>query len=211
MSRPHTDIDAGRERLVDIVTELIEERGSAGLSMGEVATRASMSPANLYRYFENKDAMIEAVAERWFRPKVAAMEEVVASDLPARRKMFEFYARRFALIRAMWDKDPVVFQTYCEVGEEHFDVVRSYVDLGDHYLGVIIGEAMDEGAFAGLGVDEAISLVNQMLAPYVNISLMAMVMPKLSEAKLARIVDAVFDGLSGADRGAMGVTGLRAA
>ncbi len=211
MSRPPTDIEAGRERLVDLLTELVEERGSAALNMTEVASRAGMSPSNLYRYFDNKDAMIEAVAERWFRPKVAAMEEVVASDLPARRKMYEFYARRFTLIRAMWQRDPVVFQTYCEVGEEHFEVVRSYVDLGDHYLGVIIGEAMDEGHFAGLEVDEAISLVNQMLAAYVNISLMAMVMPKLSEAKLARIVDAVFDGLSAVDRGAAGVTGLRAA
>ena len=206
-----SDIEAGRERLVELVTELVEERGSSALSMAEVATRAGMSTANLTRYFENREAMIEAVAERWFRPKVAAMEEVVASDLPARRKMYEFYARRFAMIRAMWQNDPVVFQTYCEVGEEHFEVVRSYIDLGDHYLGVIIGEAMDEGHFAGLEVDEAISLVNQMLAAYVNISLMAMVMPKLSEAKLARIVDAVFDGLSAADRGAAGVTGLRAA
>ena len=211
MSRPHTDIEAGRERLVDLVVELVEERGSNGLNMAEVASRAGMSPSNLYRFFENKEAMIEAVAERWFQPKVAAMEDVVASDLPARRKMYEFYARRFALIRDMWQRDPVVFQTYCEVGEEHFDVVRSYVDLGDHYLGVIIGEAMEEGHFAGLEVDEAISLVNQMLAAYVNISLMAMVMPKLSEVKLARIVDAVFDGLSASDRGAAGVTGLRAA
>jgi AcrR family transcriptional regulator len=211
MARPQTDIDAGRERLVELVMELVEERGSSALTMTEVAGRAGMSPANLYRYFENREAMIEAVAERWFRPKVAIMEDVVASDLPPRRKLFEFYARRFVLIRAIWQRDPVVFQTYCELGTENFDVIRSYVDLGDHYLGEIIGEAMADGHFAGLEIDETISLINQMLSPYVNISLMAMVMPKLSEAKLARIVDAVFDGLSAQDRGALGLTGLRAA
>ena len=211
MARPQTDIEAGREHLIDLVIELVEERGSAALTMTELATRAGMSPPNLYRYFENREGMIEAVAERWFQPKVAIMEAVVASDLPPRRKLYEFYAQRFAVIRAMWQRDPVVFQTYCEVGEEHFDVVRSYVDLGDHYLGVIIGEAMAEGHFAGLEIDETISLINQMTACYVNIGLMAMIMPKLSEAKLARIVDAVFDGLSAQDRGAMGVTGLRAA
>ena len=211
MARPQTDIDAGREKLVDLVIELVEERGASALTVSEVASRAGMSAANLYRYFENRDAMIEAVAERWFQPKVAIMEEVVASDLPPRRKMYEFFARRFVVIRSMWERDPVVFQTYCEVGEEHFDVVRSYVDLGDHYLSVIIGEAMAEGHFPGLTVDEALSLVNQMVSVYVNISVMGMIMPKLSEAKLARIVDAVFDGLSAQDRGAIGVTGLRAA
>jgi AcrR family transcriptional regulator len=211
MARPQIDIEAGRERLVDVVMELVEERGAAALTVTEVASRAGMSPSNLYRYFENREAMIEAVAERWFSPKVAIMEEVVASDLPPRRKMYEFYARRFTLIRAMWERDPVVFQTYCELGEENFEVIRSYVDLGDHYLGEIIAEAMADGHFAGLDIDETISTINQMLSTYCNITVMAMIMPKLSEAKLARIIDAVFDGLSAQDRGALGVTGLRAA
>ena len=211
MARPQTDIQAGREQLLDIATALIEERGNTALTMTELAALAGMSPANLYRYFENKDAVIEAIAGRWFAPKVAVMEEVVASDLPPRRKLFEFYARRFALIREMWERDQVLFQTYCDVGEEHFEVVRSYVDLGDHYLGQIVAEAMAEGFFAGLEIDETISLINQMVAVYVNISLMALVMPKLSEDKLARIIDAIFDGLSATDRGARAVTGLRAA
>ena len=206
MARPQTDIQAGREQLLDIATALIEERGNTALTMTELAALAGMSPANLYRYFENKDAVIEAIAGRWFAPKVAVMEEVVASDLPPRRKLFEFYARRFALIREMWERDQVLFQTYCDVGEEHFEVVRSYVDLGDHYLGQIVAEAMAEGFFAGLEIDETISLINQMVAAYVNISLMALVMPRLSEEKLARIIDAIFDGLS-----ARAVTGLRAA
>lgn len=211
MPRPQTDIQAGREQLLDIATAMIEERGNTALTMTELAALAGMSPAILYRYFENKEAVIEAIAGRWFAPKVAIMEEVIASDLPPRRKLFEFYARRFALIRAMWERDQVLFQTYCDVGEEHFDVVRSYVDLGDHYLGQIVAEAMAEGYFAGLEIDETISLINQMVAAYVNISLMALVMPRLSEDKLARIIDAIFDGLSATDRGARAVTGLRAA
>ncbi|MEY4238779.1 MAG: hypothetical protein RL339_1380 [Pseudomonadota bacterium] len=211
MARPQTDIEAGREQLLDIVTAMIEERGNAGFTVTDLASRAGMSPASLYRYFENKEAVIEAVAGRWFAPKVAIMEEVVASDLPPRRKMYEFYARRFLNLRAMWERDQVAFATYCELGEEHFELVRSYVDLGDHYLGEIVAEAMAEGHFAGLEIDETISLINQMVSPYVNISLMAMVMPKLTEAKLARIVDAIFDGLSAVDRGASAVSGLRAA
>jgi hypothetical protein len=97
------------------------------------------------------------------------------------------------------------------VGEENFEQVRSYVDLGDHYLSVIIGEAMAEGYFSGLSVDEALSLVNQMVHIYVNIGAMQYLMPKLNTDKLAQIVDAMFDGLSAQDRGAKGVTGLRAA
>lgn len=209
MPRPQTDIDAGREQLVELAIALIEERGNSAITMTELASAASMSTANLYRYFENRDAVIEAIAEYWFRPKVAIMEEVVASDLPPRRKMFEFFARRFTMMKREWERDPLAFATYIELGRENFEQVRSYVDLGDHYLALIIGEAMAEGHFEGLSIDETLSLVNQMVSVYVNIGAMEAVMPRLTNEKLGRIVDAIFDGLSAVDRGAGGISGLR--
>ncbi|MDE2563214.1 MAG: TetR family transcriptional regulator [Sphingomonadales bacterium] len=205
------EADATRERLVEIARQIIDERGDQGLTMNELASRAGVSPVTLSRYFESKEDLIEAIAEHWFRPKVAVMEEVVASDLPPRRKMYEFYARRFAMMRDAWRADPVGFKMSVELGEAHFDLVRSYVDLGDHYLGMIIAEAMADGHFDGLEIDETISLVNQMVSVYCNIGAMLPVMERLSERKLARIVDAMFDGLSAQDRGAQGVKGLRAA
>jgi AcrR family transcriptional regulator len=211
MARPQTDIEAGREQLIDLVVSLIEERGSTSVTVAELAARAQMSPANLYRYFDSKEALIDAVAERWFQPKVAIMEDVVASDLPPRRKLFEFFAQRFALMKAEWENDPVAFANYVELGKENFELVRSYVDLGDHYLAVIIGEAMAEGAFEGLSIDAALSLINQMVSVYVNIGTMGLIMPRLSVDKLAMIIDAIFDGLSATDRGAKALSGLRAA
>jgi AcrR family transcriptional regulator len=211
MARPLTDLDAGREQLIDLVLEMIEERGSTAVTVTELAARANMSPASLYRYYDSKEALIEAVAERWFQPLVAMMEEVLASGLPPRRKMYEFYARRFVHLRSVWERDPVAFGTYCELGSEHFELVRSYIDLGDHYLGEIIGEAMADGHFDGLEIDEAISLVNQITSVYCNIGPMQYLFPKLSEDKLARIIDATFDGLSAEHRGAKAVAGLRAA
>jgi AcrR family transcriptional regulator len=211
MPRAQSDIEAGQERLVELACALIEERGGQALTMQEVAARAGISPVQVLRYFESREALLEAVAEYWFRPKVAIMEEVVASDLPPRRKMYEFFARRFVVIRDAYRADPVAHQMYVELGNEYFEQVRSYVDLADHYLSMIIAEAMGEGFFPGLEIDMTLSLINQMVAPYCNIGVMGLLMDRLSEEKLARIIDAAFDGLSAQDRGAMGVSGLRAA
>ena len=203
--------DPVRDRAVDAALAIIQDRGPAALTLGEVANRLGIAVVALQRTFASYDDLLEAVAERWFRAKVRIMEEVVASDLPPRRKMYEFFARRFVLLRDSYRADPVLFQMHCDLGNQHFEVVRSYVDLGDHYLCEIIGEAMSDGHFPGLSIDEALSLINQMTSAYVNIALMVMIMDKLSEAKLARIVDTIFDGLSAEDRGAIGVQGLRAA
>ena len=205
------ELEPMRDRAVDAALAILEERGPNALTVGEVASRLGITVVTLQRTFETYDDLLEAVAERWFRGKVRIMEEVVASDLPPRRKMYEFFARRFILLRDSFRADPVLFQMHCDLGNQHFEVVRSYVDLGDHYLCLIIAEAMDHGHFPGLSIDEALSLINQMISAYVNIALMVMIMDKLSEAKLARIVDTIFDGLSAEDRGAIGVKGLRAA
>ena len=89
-----------RERLVGIALRIVEQRGGQALTMNELAARAGLSPTHLGRHFESKDALLVAIAEHWFRPMVAIMDDVMASDLPARRKMFEFFARRFVRLRA---------------------------------------------------------------------------------------------------------------
>ena len=211
MARTHEATDPARERAVDAALEILEAKGPNALTLGETASRMGVSVAALQRTFESYDDLLEAIAERWFRRKVKIMEEVVASDLPPRRKMYEFFARRFVVLRDSYNADPVLFQMHSDLGNQHFEVVRSYVDLGDHYLCEIIAEAMADGHFAGLTIDEALSLINQMVAAYVNIALMIMIMDKLSEKKLAIIVDTIFDGLTAQARGADGLSGLRAA
>ena len=195
MARPQTDIDAGRALLLDQVEELVRKRGSADIAMNELAAAAGMSPSNLYRFFESKEALMEAVAEKWFADKVAIMEEVTASDLPVRDKLFSFFARRFVVMNARFNEEPELFKSYCELGQQYFEVVRGYVDLGDHYLAMIIAEALDAGYFGDLSIDEAVSLINQMVSPYCSPEALIHIGHKLSEQKLAKIVDTIFVGL----------------
>jgi AcrR family transcriptional regulator len=195
MARPQTDIEAGRQELLDMADDLVRKRGAVEFSMSELATAANMSPSNLYRFFENKEALMEAAAGRWFAPKIAIMEEVIAADLPIREKMFQFFARRFAVMKGQFEEDPEFFKSYLELGDQHFEVVRGYVDLGDHFLAEIVAEAMENGFFNHLSIDETVSLINQMVQCYCNPEALIYLAPKLSEKKLGLIVDAIFIGL----------------
>jgi AcrR family transcriptional regulator len=201
--------DPERERLLDCAMALIEERGA--LTLASLADRAGMGQPTLARWFADEEALIEALVERWFVPLIEIMDEVMAADLPPRRRMYEFFARRFNHNAARFRADPVAFAAYEELGARHFHHVQGYIDLADHYLSEIIGEAMGEGHFAGLEIDRALSLVNQMVAAYLNTGMFKHILDKLDDGKLAQIVDAVFDGLSAENRGAKAVTGLRAA
>lgn len=195
MARPQTDIEAGQKLILNIVEGLIRKRGAVEVTLQEVATEADMSQSNIYRFFDSKEALWEAVAESWFRDKVEIMEEVTASDLPVEQKLYDFFARRFVLMRDKYRSEPELFKSYCELGEEHFEVVKSYLDLGDHYLAMIISEAMDEGYFQGLTIDETVSLINMMVQSYVSADTLMRVTDKLTVNKLQIIIGVIFSGL----------------
>lgn len=198
MARPHTDIEAGRAQLLEVVDDLVRQRGSADISMTDLASAAGMSPSNLYRFFENKEALLEAVAEKFFARKIEVMEDVTASDLPVREKMYNYFARRFTLMVEQYEAEPDLLKSYLEIGNQHFEVVRGYVDLGDHYLALIVAEAMEEGYFEGFSIDETVSLINQMVQCYTNPEAIVYIgTAKLRVEKLAMIVDTIFAGLNG--------------
>jgi AcrR family transcriptional regulator len=195
MARPSTNIDAGRAQLLDVVEHLIRKRGGGPVTLTELAAEAGMSTANIYRFFASKEALFEAVAERWFEPKIRIMEQVVSSDLSARAKLYEFFARRFLLMRDSYLAEPELFVSYLDLGDQHEDIVRGFIDLGDHYLAMIVSQAMDEGHFAGLTIDRTVSLINLMLVPFIDPRHIITLMHSVSEEKLHQIVDAMLLGL----------------
>jgi len=199
-----------RDRLIKLAMRLIEQRGGE-VTRAAIASAAGMSRARVEAVFPEESDVFDGVVETWFAEPTAIMEEVLASDLPPNRKMYEFFARRFQLQRARYRADPAAFKVYCELGSTQFERVRSYIDLADHYLCELIAQAQAEGAFEGLAIDEALSLINQMTHTYTMAEILIYLDERLSEEKLGRIVDTLFAGLSAADGGARGIKGLRAA
>ena len=200
------DIEQLRSRYAREAMDLLERTGEE-VTRARLAIEMKVARARIETIFPEESDLLEAITAEWFAPKIAVMDEVMASGLPARRKMYEFFARRFVLLRQNFKDDPGSFRLYVELGERYFDYAQSYIDLGDHYLCELVAEAQADGHLDGLEVDFAMSVINQMVLGYIQPYLIAMIGDRLSETKLAHIVDAIFDGLDASDGGARG-TGL---
>lgn len=212
MSRPLNDHEAIRIQLMEAAEDMVRTRGAINLSLTEVAAACGMSQSSFYRYFASKEAFFEAIAGRWFEELNQIMEDVVASDLPPREKLFEFFARRVAVKRARFEADPNLFRANMDLGEEHWEVIRGYVDLADHYMAVILGEAMAEGYFPGYDLDHVVSLTNLMLQPFCNPFVMMDMIRTATPDNLRIVINTLFDGLGTAQAiaDAENVTPLRA-
>jgi AcrR family transcriptional regulator len=54
-----------RQAILDAALELFAERGYHGTTVPDVAERAAVGTGTLYRYFEHKEALVNAVYQRW--------------------------------------------------------------------------------------------------------------------------------------------------
>ena len=52
-----------QEQILDTTLEIIAEKGLAGVNTSEIAQRIGIVPSALYRHFENKDALIDALLD----------------------------------------------------------------------------------------------------------------------------------------------------
>lgn len=188
--------EAERKRIARHVLDLVKQRG-AEIPWTVAMAESGVTRARFEALFADYDDLFDAVAQIWFAPHLAVMEEVLATTLPPQRKMYEFFRRRFVISQELFRADPEYFTILCEMGAANLERVRSYVDLADHYLCELIAEAQAEGYFAGLEIDEALSLINQMSSNYTLPDALIYLGDKLTQDKLARIVDTMFIGLSG--------------
>ena len=69
-----------RSRIVETAERLFRQIGYQKTTVADIAKALRMSPANVYRFFDSKKAINEAVAERLMREVEGAIEAI------ARRK-----------------------------------------------------------------------------------------------------------------------------
>ncbi len=68
-----------REEILEAAREVFAESGAVDFSLSEIARRLDFTPAALYRYFDSKDDLIKALADR----AMAGLAEALAGVSPA--------------------------------------------------------------------------------------------------------------------------------
>jgi AcrR family transcriptional regulator len=77
-----TDAEARRQQIVDAASACARRSGFHGASMAEIAHAAGMSVGQIYRYFENKEAIIAAIVARDMAEMRDRYSELKDGDAP---------------------------------------------------------------------------------------------------------------------------------
>jgi AcrR family transcriptional regulator len=118
--KPQGSIDSStREHLLDVTGELITERGSADISLNDIAERSGMNSALIKYYFGNKSGLLIALFRKPLEQIKKEMDFLLSLAISPERKMrihihgmidtysrFPYYGR---LMNHMLAEDPETF------------------------------------------------------------------------------------------------------
>ncbi|MEO1000341.1 MAG: TetR/AcrR family transcriptional regulator [Pseudomonadota bacterium] len=102
-----------RQALVEAARDLIVEKGPHGFTLAEAARQAGATPAAVYRHFDGRDALLEAVALEGYELFADLLEHAAAKYAPAPLKAFEAVGRAYL---AFARKEPGLYIAMFESG-----------------------------------------------------------------------------------------------
>jgi len=157
-------LDDKRAKLLEAALELFETRGFDAVAVPEIAAKAGVAVGTVYRYFETKDALVNALYRQW----KGAYNAAVLAPLPPGlrpREIFSRYWNRMMLFARSYpravrfmdlhhhaayldDESRALSRTYADVAADFVRQARAQGAIRD--LDPILVVAMMWGAATGL-------------------------------------------------------------
>ncbi|MFF5988336.1 TetR/AcrR family transcriptional regulator [Prauserella flavalba] len=78
------------QQLVDAAARVFERKGFVEATISDIAAEAGVSKPTVYQYVTSKRWLLETIVEQIIYPLRHSIEEIVASDLPAREKLMRY-------------------------------------------------------------------------------------------------------------------------
>lgn len=136
-----------RNALLQAALELLAESGQENLSLREVAERAGVSSGAPYRHFENKDALLAALAEGGFRRLEGAMAEAMAKHPRHPLKQLREIAQAYL---GMAEENPPFFKLMFGPYDAHDTVQKDVMTVCEKVfrdLAGVFAKAIADGHF----------------------------------------------------------------
>jgi AcrR family transcriptional regulator len=108
-------------RLLEAAERVLEGRGIKGASVPEIARRAGVAPASIYRRFVDKDGLLREVFERFFEHAIQANNAALEPSLWRATSLEKSVCALVAGMVAAYSQRPGLLRAVISYSEQHPD------------------------------------------------------------------------------------------
>lgn len=161
---PHEAQTETRERILAEAERLFRHYGYSKTTMADIAEACRTSPANLYRFFESKSALMEAICGVVTGEAERRLIEIVNMDASASRRIELFIEgiHQHTLENLLDHRK--VHEMVVVAMEEQWHAIKAHMDRVCQYMQRIIEDGIASGEFAKQDPERAAKLTQSAIS-----------------------------------------------
>jgi len=190
---PHRHPEKSRRAILNAAVDEFAEHGIAGARIDAIAKAAQVNKALLYYYFNDKDALYEAVLDHVFSGLQARIMPVFQSELPPREKLLEYVGRYFDYIAENPRFPRVVQAEWMRMGQKGdrrmLRIARQYFRPIYRHVAAILREGADKGELRRVNPVDFLPTLVGMIVFYFSSAPRIRMLLKIDPLSKARIAE----------------------
>ncbi len=148
-----------RARIMETAEALFRRLGFAKTAVADIAAELRMSPANVYRFFPSKNAIVEAICKRCLSEVEEMAWAVARSKAPAALRMERLILEILAYHKENFVTEQRVNELVVAAIEHNWDTVRAHKDIIRNVLELILRDGIEAGEFESVEPRETAELI----------------------------------------------------
>jgi len=179
-----TKPDDTRSRIVETADALFRRLGFAKTAVADIAAELKMSPANVYRFFPSKNAIVEAICQRCLGELDAKAWAVARSPGSAAERMERLFLEIFAYHKDNLLTDQRVNDIVLVAMEHSWDAIRAHKESIRRVVEKILREGIEAGEFEPVDPRPTSELIKRSMLHFCHPLMVAEYLRERDEAEI---------------------------
>ena len=172
---PHvrTKPDDTRERIMETAETLFRRLGYAKTTVADIAAELRMSPANVYRFFPSKTAIVQAICQRCLNELDEKVWTIARSKGSASERLERLELEVFAYHKENLLEEQKVNDIVMVAMEESWDAIMAHKERIRSVIELILRDGIESGEFEKVDPRETSVMIMRAYVSYCHPVLLA--------------------------------------
>jgi AcrR family transcriptional regulator len=158
-----------REQIVEAAREHFSRYGYEKTTVSDLAKSIGFSKAYIYKFFDSKQAIGEAICAKTLSGIISTVEEAVAGATTPTDKFRRMFKVLVATSVSLFFDDRKLYDVAAYAAGEQWSPVRRYCERITQIVTEIVREGRESGEFERkTPLDETVQAIDLVVQPYVN-------------------------------------------
>jgi AcrR family transcriptional regulator len=165
--------DDTRGRIMETAEMLFRRMGYAKTAVADIASELGMSPANVYRFFPSKTAIVQAICQRCLGELEAKVWAIARARGPASERLERLALEVLAYHKENLLEEQKVHDMVTVAMEENWAAIMAHKEVNRTAIELILRDGIETGEFEPVDPRETSITIQRAMAAYCHPALLA--------------------------------------